>query len=93
LSKIILKGFIVVPDSDLDVVINELVMHTRLTLEEPGCLVFTVTPDADNIHKFHVFEEFINQEGFDNHQTRVKYSKWGEVTKNVERNYRISKCE
>lgn len=82
-----------VPDSDLDVVNNELVIHKRLTLEETGCLIFTVTPDAENAHKFHVYEVFINQQAFDNHQARVKSSKWGEVTKNVERHYQISSSE
>ena len=89
LSKVILKGFIVVPDLELEVIKRELTTHTRLTLEETGCLIFTVTQDEDNIHKFNVYEEFINQSAFDNHQSRVKSSKWGEVTKNVERNYKI----
>ena len=91
--RFILKGFIVVPDSELEVVNNELVTHKRLTLEETGCLIFTVTPDAENTRKFHVYEEFVNQQAFDNHQARVKSSKWGEVTKNVERNYEISNGE
>jgi quinol monooxygenase YgiN len=90
LSKVILQGFIVVPDSDLEKVKRELVTHKRLTLEEAGCLTFTVTPDESNRNKFSVYEEFINQSAFDNHQARVKLSKWGVVTKNVERNYQIS---
>ena len=90
LAKVILQGFIIVPDSELEVVKSELIIHKRLTLKETGCLNFTVTPDEINPHKFSVYEEFINQEAFDNHQARVKSSKWGEVTKNVERNYQIS---
>ena len=90
LAKVILQGFIIVPGSELEFVKSELIIHKRLTLKETGCLTFTVTPDEINPHKFSVYEEFINQEAFDNHQARVKSSKWGEVTKNVERNYQIS---
>ena len=93
LAKVILQGFIVVPDSDLEVVKNELVTHKNLTLKEAGCLTFTVTPDEVNPHKFSVYEEFVNQAAFDNHQARVKSSKWGEVTKNVERHYQLSSRE
>ncbi|WP_286265958.1 putative quinol monooxygenase [Thalassotalea atypica] len=90
MAKVILEGFIVIPDSALDVVKSELINHKRLTLEEVGCLVFEVTPDAVNPQRFSVYEEFVNQAAFDNHQARVKSSKWGEVTKNVERHYQIS---
>ncbi|WP_339892700.1 putative quinol monooxygenase [Neptuniibacter pectenicola] len=90
LAKVILQGFIIVPDSDLEVVQSELVTHKTLTLEEAGCLIFTVNPDDVNPNKFNVYEEFVDQTAFNNHQTRVKSSKWGEVTKNVERHYQIS---
>jgi quinol monooxygenase YgiN len=93
LTKIILQGFIVVPDSELEVVKSELVTHKRLTLAESGCLIFEVTPEESNPNKFIVYEEFINQSAFDNHQARVKSSKWGDVTKNVERHYQISSGE
>jgi autoinducer 2-degrading protein len=89
LTKVILQGFIVVPDSDLEIVKSELIIHKTLTLKEAGCLIFTVTPDETNPNKFSVYEEFVNQAAFDNHQVRVKTSKWGEVTKNVERHYQI----
>lgn len=90
MSKVILQGFIVVPESDLEIVKSELIVHKRLTLEEVGCLSFTVTADEINPHKFSVYEEFINQAAFDHHQLRVKSSKWGKVTKNVERHYQLN---
>jgi len=93
LAKVILEGFIVVPDSDFEVVKNELTIHKRLTLKEAGCLIFRVIPDEENPHKFRVYEEFVNRTAFDNHQARVKSSKWGEVTKNVERHYQITSVE
>lgn len=90
MSKVILKGFIVVPSSDLDLVEQELPVHTKLTLEESGCLVFKVEKDKNNPNKFYVYEEFENKEAFDFHQTRVKQSHWGEITVNVERHYVIN---
>ncbi|WP_368506790.1 putative quinol monooxygenase [Colwellia sp. 1_MG-2023] len=93
LTKVILQGFIVVPHSDLEAVKAELKTHKKLTLAEDGCLIFEVEPDDNNLNKFNVYEEFINQSAFDNHQARAKSSKWGEVTQNVERHYQISCCE
>ncbi len=89
LAKIILQGFIVVPDSDLELVSRELVTHKSLTLKEVGCLTFSVTPDESNRNQFNVYEEFVDQTAFDNHQARVKSSQWGKVTKNVQRHYQI----
>lgn len=93
LSKVILQGFIVVPESDIEVVNDALVIHKMLTLEETGCLIFTVIQDAENAQKFHVYEEFVDQAAFDKHQSRANASNWGEVAKHVERNYQISKSE
>lgn len=90
MPKVILQGYILVPDVDLNVVITELVTHTKLTMEEVGCLTFKVTPDENNANKFSVYEEFIDQAAFDNHQVRVKSSSWGKVTRQVERHYKIS---
>ena len=87
---IILTGFILVPDSDYQAVKNELVIHERLTLAESGCLNFKVTPDQQNAHRFNVYEEFVDQAAFEHHQARVKSSKWGEITRHVERHYQVS---
>jgi len=90
LPKVILQGYIKVSDSDLDIVQAELIVHTKLSKEEAGCLVFNVTADVNDPNKFHVYEEFVDQSSFDNHQARVKASNWGNVTKNVVRHYQIS---
>ena len=42
LAKVILQGFIIVPDSDLEVVKSELVSHKNLTLKGIGCLTVTI---------------------------------------------------
>ena len=93
MSKVILKGHIIVPSNDLVAVKNELTMHMALTKQENGCLVFEVSQDAENVNRFDVYEEFANQESFSNHQDRVGKSRWGAVTVNVERHYEITYVE
>ncbi|MCL1137311.1 putative quinol monooxygenase [Shewanella pneumatophori] len=83
MAKIILQGFIIVPDLDLELVSRELVTHKSLTLKEAGCLTFSVVPDESNPNKFNVYEEFVDQTAFDNHQARVKSSQWGKVTSHI----------
>jgi len=86
-----LQGHIIVPDTDLETVTNALLIHTQLTKQETGCIIFSVTIDNNNPNKFNVYEEFVNQSAFDKHQTRVKASHWGAVTKDVQRHYQITK--
>ena len=93
MSKVILKGHIIVPSNDLVAVKNELTIHKALTKQEYGCLVFEVSQDAENVNRFDVYEEFANRESFSNHQDRVGKSRWGEVTVNVERHYEITYVE
>ena len=89
MSKVILKGFIVVSETDLCAVQEELKNHKKLTLEEPGCMVFEVTQNESNPLRFDVYEEFKDKASFDMHQARAGASRWGEVTVNVERHYEI----
>lgn len=89
MSKVILKGFIIVPEEDLPAVKDELINHRNLTHNESGCLIFEVTQSESNPRCFVVYEEFKNKAAFEFHQKRVKNSYWGEVTANVERHYEI----
>jgi len=90
LSKVILRGHIIVPDTDLAIVKSELPIHEKLTKQESGCLIFKVLQDQNDPSKFNVYEEFIDKNAFDSHQLRVKHSNWGNVTKNVKRFYQIT---
>ncbi|MFY8349246.1 putative quinol monooxygenase [Pseudoalteromonas sp. SSM20] len=90
MSKIILQGHILVPDQELVVVKNELATHIELTRQETGCIKFEVVQDKFQLNKFTVYEEFMDQKSFDNHQLRVKSSAWGKVSRNVERHYQIT---
>ncbi|MGS0690754.1 putative quinol monooxygenase [Shewanella sp. 30m-9] len=87
MSKVILKGFILVPQPELAAIKNELVNHKRLTLKEEGCLLFEVTQSRDNRCRFDVHEEFVDKCSFEHHQARVRSSYWGKLTVNVERHY------
>ncbi len=89
MSKVTLKGFITVPDCDIFDVLNELPNHIALTRKEAGCLVFNITQDENDSFRFDVYEEFENKQSFEQHQSRVRSSEWGKITKNVERNYVI----
>ena len=93
MSKVILEGYILVPNEDLKAVNEELVNHAALTLQEDGCLVFEVFQSAESLNKFSVYEEFTSQAAFEFHQARVKESTWGSVSKNAKRHYTITILE
>jgi len=89
MSKVILKGFILVPEEDLPRVKAALPSHAQLTRAEPGCLCFSVTPNPSNPLRFDVFEEFVDKAAFEQHQQRVQASPWGAISQNVTRHYQI----
>lgn len=90
MSKVILKGFILVPEPELFDIRRALIDHTQLTQQEPGCITFSVKQNTDNPCRFDVYEEFVNKAAFEYHQQRVKSSYWGEVSVNVERFYQVT---
>ena len=87
MAKVILKGYVIVPDADLEAVKKELVNHIRLTRQEKGCLVFNVSQDSQNLNKFDVYEEFVDQDSFALHQDRTRDSEWGAIAAHVVRHY------
>ncbi|KGJ90166.1 putative quinol monooxygenase [Colwellia psychrerythraea] len=93
MAKVVLQGYIIVPNEGLTLVNKALILHKELTLQESGCITFEVTEDKNDSNKYNVYEEFIDQQAFDIHQLRVKNSHWGKVTVNLQRNYRISNGE
>lgn len=90
MSTITLQGYIIVPDSDMELVKQELPNHIKLTISEKGCSFFEVTQDLDHANRFNVYEQFVDQASFAVHQKRVANSTWGKVTVNVERHYEIT---
>lgn len=89
MSKIILQGFIIIPKQDRELILAELQHHSMLTLAEDGCIKFEIKPAiaSDDNGKYWVYEEFVSIEAFEYHQARVKSSKWGKISKEVERHY------
>ena len=90
MSKITLKGHIVVSADNLSAVMTELPTHVELTRQEPGCLVFEVIQDIGRKNVFNVYEEFTDRQAFEQHQLRVKNSSWGRMAAGVERHYQVS---
>ncbi|WP_428774377.1 putative quinol monooxygenase [Vibrio sp.] len=90
-GKVILSGYILVPDAERHIVVAALAPHIELTRAEKGCLVFQVSQNQENRQRFDVYEEFVDQTAFDLHQERVKQSYWGKVTKGVTRHYQITR--
>ncbi|GAL17404.1 arginase [Vibrio maritimus] len=89
MSKVILTGYIEVPNDEISVVTEALNEHILLTRKESGCIVFKVTPHEDISGRFDVYEEFVDTAAFELHQARVAKSDWGKVTVNVKRFYEV----
>jgi quinol monooxygenase YgiN len=62
--------------------------HMRLTRAEPGCLSFTVLPQADGL-TWAVDETFADRAAFQAHQSRTMASDWGRATAHIPRSYQI----
>lgn len=90
MGKVVLSGYIEVPDGDLEAVRRELPNHIDLTRQEEGCVSFEVTESAAWPNRFHVREEFADNASFEHHQKRIRNSRWSEVTINVARHYEVT---
>jgi len=62
--------------------------HIALTLAEPGCLSFQVTPTGDPM-VWQVAETFTDRAAFEAHQSRAARSAWAEASAGVRRDYSI----
>ena len=60
MTEITLTGHIDVPADRLAAVTDALPTHIKLTLDEPGCLSFSVTPCPDVAGRFLVAERFVD---------------------------------
>ncbi len=89
-KKVTLSGHIVVPEADRASVAAALPEHVRLTLAEPGNIVFRVTEREGAPDTYDVYEEFVDRAAFDAHQARAKDSPWAAATVNVARHYQVT---
>ncbi len=87
MKKVVLTGYIIIPNDERDEILSAFEIHKKLTLAETGCITFQITPCKDDTNKFMVYEEFINIDAFAEHQQRVKNSAWGKISTNVARHY------
>ena len=84
-----LTGYIDVPQADLNAVQTALPEHIRATQDEPGCITFRVTQDADLETRFHVYERFEDKAAFKAHQSRMAGTAWAKASKNAARHYSV----
>ncbi|MEQ8234297.1 MAG: putative quinol monooxygenase [Gammaproteobacteria bacterium] len=88
-TKVVLQGTIEVPPTALEAVVAELATHVALSRAEAGCLVFEVVQNAASPTLFAVYEEFSSRHAFDQHQARVRQSRWGRITSDAVRSYEV----
>lgn len=89
MNEIVLTGQLICSDAvEADLVRQHLPRHLALTMGEPGCLSFTVSPTADPL-VWQVDERFTSVAAFRAHQHRVRLSEWGRATAEIERRYAV----
>ena len=89
-KRIYLNGYIDVPAERISDVSKALPIHIELTLAEPGCISFEVTPSTTVGGRFNVAEVFENQAAFEAHQERNRSSNWFKTTEGIPREYSIT---
>jgi len=82
-----LTGTITVPEDRLDTFRAALAVHACLSRQDPGCLVFEVTPDENDPCLYRVFEQFEDRFCFEAHKKRAMTSDWWQITKDLDRAY------
>lgn len=73
----------------VDIVTRHLPRHLELTLAEPGCLAFEVSPTGRRF-VWDVDEAFTDAAAFNAHQRLAAESDWGRATAGIERQYTIT---
>lgn len=74
MAKVILKGFIIIPADNKQMILSALEKHIKLTRQEVGCIVFDIMADDVCQDKYWVYEEFVDKAAFELHQARVRSS-------------------
>jgi len=90
LARVRLEGYLAVPPDRLAQVLAALPEHIALTQAEPGCLDFEVSQSPAVPGHLVVAELFVDQAAFEQHQARVRTSRWGQLTAGMDRHYTIT---
>lgn len=69
-------------------VLTHLPLHIRLTLREPGCLLFDLAQGEDPM-VWSVEEVFASYAAYETHQKRSAQSDWGRATLRIRRDYTL----
>lgn len=88
-GNIVINGTIICTPDDIDMVVERVAEHVRLTRLEPGCIMFNITQSDDDPCVFNVSERFVDQAAFDTHSTRTRASVWWEKSKHIPRDMNI----
>lgn len=78
---------ICVSEEEVAAVREHLPEHVRLTLEEPGCMLFEVLPVGGGV--WTVLERFTDLAAFEAHQVRTQGSAWFAATGAIKRRYEV----
>ncbi len=90
MSPVHLSGHLRCKNSaEADLVAQYLPKHIELTLAEPGCVSFEVTPTESPL-VWRVEEHFADSDAFRTHQARVVASEWGTMTSEIARDYTVT---
>ncbi len=84
---IVLYGTIRIPLIQQNEALPALEAHIWATKRESGNLAFQVEPDPNDQELFHVYEEFVDEASFQEHQRLASKRVWGMVSKNFERDF------
>ncbi|UNU72794.1 antibiotic biosynthesis monooxygenase [Moraxella nasovis] len=67
MTKVVLKGFIFIPNEKKVQILSALDEHIKLTKQEQGCLVFDIRLDNECQNKYWIYEKFVNKAAFEYH--------------------------
>lgn len=82
-----LTGTIIIPLEEHESLLPLLSHHVLESRKEPGNIRFEIEQDQEDPEVFHLDEEFVDQDAFDDHQTRGAASPWGERSKHLKRDF------
>lgn len=88
-GNIVINGTIICTPDDIEMVVEHVAEHVRLTQLEPGCIMFDITQSDDDPCVFNVSERFVDQAAFDAHSARTRASVWWEKSKHIPRDMNI----
>ncbi|MFT4962658.1 MAG: quinol monooxygenase YgiN [Paracoccaceae bacterium] len=88
-GNIIINGTITCTPDDIEMVVERVAEHVRLTRLEAGCIKFDITQSDDDPCVFNVSECFVDRAAFDSHTARTRASIWWEKSKHIPRDMNI----